>query len=47
MRGVIGIAADHQTGNLAVELSRYFPSLKSLTRITGNIRGRGLIWRSD
>ncbi|WP_146738260.1 hypothetical protein, partial [Bacillus tropicus] len=25
VRGVIGIAADHQTGNLAVELSRYFP----------------------
>ncbi len=39
MRGVIGIAADHQTGNLAVELSRYFPESEIIDAASPEISG--------
>nr|WGD66389.1 ketoacyl-synthetase C-terminal extension domain-containing protein [Bacillus velezensis] len=39
VRGVIGIAADHQTGNLAVELSRYFPESEIIDAASPEISG--------
>ncbi len=39
VRGVIGIVADHQTGNLAVELSRYFPESEIIDAASPEISG--------